>query len=45
MQNSIRDFDAADVFREGAENGTRGGCAPHQLRNSGFMIQKAAAMV
>jgi hypothetical protein len=32
---SIGNFDASDVFREGAENRTRGGCAPQQLRSSG----------
>jgi hypothetical protein len=33
-QNS-ENFGASDVFREGAENRTRGGCAPRQLRDSG----------
>jgi hypothetical protein len=39
---SFGNFDASTVFREGAENSTRGGCAPHQLRNSGLVPHSSA---
>ena len=35
-------FRACEVFREGAENGTRGACAPHPTSEFGFMGREQA---
>jgi hypothetical protein len=36
---SFGNIDASDVFRGGAENSTRGGCAPHQFRSLDLIFE------